>query len=622
MTQNGLSNAGVAAANSDTNSPGNPGEPDAAKLIQGAARARQRIASGIIDFEIFTSGTVTRNDDTNWYKLKVQFEDGHSWAESFGQEFRYITPIPGGPEAEAITKRADQMPRSQAIQEGLIQAFLSHRVAFYDGQSVTDYWESDYEGTNRPSYRTDIRKPGSSSIFIFDPRCLGISTTLYVESKIDDCLPYSTAKAITVVGKESVDGKPAWHIQLRNKYDYDLDYWIESAHSSRVLKVQANADVALSRYSDSDLKDPLPIEVQNIHYQNGIARYETRVLRRSTRYNAPIDPVNWTLDGLHMKIGTDVSDSRNYRRIGYWTGAGLSDNLPRNDKPQPSAPNRTELLTILENEPASPAAFGAALWILTNSPDGADLQKAANVIAQSHIQNPDLAGLTQELERMRPSCSRNLLQAILDQNPNKEVRGNACMALATLRKDAAGFGTNSGATAEAEKLYERVIAEFGSVPGQGGKALAELAQPELSELRRLAIGKAAPEINGQDLYGNPMKLSDYRGRVVTLLFWSAPCFSENDAREFSRLVEQMDGKAFSLIGIHADDNTEKAKAAFEKFEMKWPSFKDAREGPISKTYNISGWPTIYVLDRKGVIRYRGLHFTSEVAAAAERLLKE
>jgi cytochrome oxidase Cu insertion factor (SCO1/SenC/PrrC family) len=77
-----------------------------------------------------------------------------------------------------------------------------------------------------------------------------------------------------------------------------------------------------------------------------------------------------------------------------------------------------------------------------------------------------------------------------------------------------------------------------------------------------------------------------------------------------------------LIGIHADDNPEKAKAAAEKFEMKWPSFEDAREGPISKSYNIKGWSTIYVLDRKGVIRYRGLYHASEVATAAERLLKE
>jgi Peroxiredoxin len=437
--------------------------------------------------------------------------------------------------------------------------------------------------------------------------------------QVDNCLPYKDAKAVTLVGKESVEGNAAWHVQVHTKYDWKLDYWIDALRPVRVLKHQANGDVALSRFSDSDVKDPLPVEVRDFDNRYGV---ENRYVRRSTRYNAPIDPVNWTLDGLHMKIGTDVTDTRNHRILGYWTGAGLSQFPPRKDKSEPAAPSRAELLTLLENEPASPAAFGAALWILTNSPDGADLQKAANVILESHIQNPELVGLTQELERMRPSCSSNLLQAMLDQNPKREVRGNACMALATLRKEAAGFGTNTSATAEAEKLFGRVITEFGSVSAQSGKTLAELAQPELSELRQLAIGKVAPEITGTDLFGRSMKLSDYRGQVVALLFWSAPCFFEFEARDFNRLVEQMDGKAFSLIGIHADDNTERAKAVAEKFELKWPSFGDAREGPISKAYNINSWLTIYVLDRKGVIRYRGLHFTSEIAAAADKLLKE
>jgi peroxiredoxin len=147
-------------------------------------------------------------------------------------------------------------------------------------------------------------------------------------------------------------------------------------------------------------------------------------------------------------------------------------------------------------------------------------------------------------------------------------------------------------------------------------------RPRLAELRRLSIGKVAPEIEGHDLYDRSMKLSDYRGKVVVLVFWSALCSIEHETREHRRLVEQMEGKPFVLLGIHADDSTEKAKAAAEKYEMSWPSFQDAREGPIAKTYNIHGWPTIYVLDRKGVIRYRGLYHRSEIAAAADKLLQE
>ena len=586
------------------------------KLLQGVARARQRIASGIIDFDVFTRGNVTRPDATNRLQLKIQFDDGRSWAESIGQEYSYVTPIPGGPEAEAIIKRADQMSREQAVREGLLKPFPSHHVTFYDGQAVTDYWETD-----SPHPRTVIDQPGRSAVFIFDPRCLGLSTSLYVENRIENCLDYKEAKAITLAGKEVVEGNPAWHVQVESKYDSTIDFWIDALQPTRVLKLQANGDIALSRYSDTDLKDPLPTDVKKITYRNGVPRYETRVVRLSTQYNVPVAPACWTLDGLQMKVGTDVSDSRIHRHLGYWTGAGLSDRLPRKDKPQQAAPNRAELLSLLENEPATPAALQAAQWILLNSSDGPDVQKAAAVILQEHIQSPDLVKLTQDLERMRHSCSSNLLTALVEQNPNPEVRGNACLALATLRKDAAEYGKNKQAAAEAERLYERVIAEFGQVK-QRGYPLAELAQPQLGELRRLTIGKVAPEIDGYDLYDRPMKLSDYRGQVVTLLFWSALCPVEQEAREFRRLTEQMDGKPFVLLGIHADDHTEKAKAAAEKYEMTWPSFQDAREGPISKTYNINSWPTIYVLDRKGVIRYRGLYHRSEIAGAVDKLLRE
>jgi peroxiredoxin len=46
-----------------------------------------------------------------------------------------------------------------------------------------------------------------------------------------------------------------------------------------------------------------------------------------------------------------------------------------------------------------------------------------------------------------------------------------------------------------------------------------MAEGELFEIRNLAIGKIAPDIEGEDLDANKLKLSEYRGRVVVLDFW-------------------------------------------------------------------------------------------------------
>jgi len=608
----GLGEGALAGANLETN--GIP-DPDPVKLLEGVVRARKRIASGIVEFDVVRFGKdYAPRDATNETHLKIQFEEGRIWSETLGQRFAFVSP--GGPEEEAIRARADQMPLAQAVREGLIRPFTSHDVAFYDGQAEADYRETDDKG------RATITKPGYSGIFLFDPRCIGVGGKKPFQT-IETCLGYKDAKAVKLIGQEPIEGDLAWHIQVNSKYDDIRDFWIDVLHPTRVLKAKAqqNGYASLSRYSDTDLKDPLPIEIREI--DSGPRGFRWDFARRRTEYNVSIAPVCWTLDGLHMKVGTEVSDDRNHpRRIGFWNGAGLSELAPKDQPQQP--PNRAELLALLDNDAASLAGFGAALWVLTNSPDGADVEKAADVIIQSHAQSPEMGKLIHDLDRMRPDCSTNLLRAISDQNPDLNVRGNACMVLATLQKDAGEYGKEKAATAEAEKLYERVIAEFGQVPGERGQTLAELAQPQLSELRRLSIGKAAPEMDGQDLDGRPMKLSDYRGQVVVLLFWSASYISDYDAREFHRLVEQMNGKPFVLLGISAADDTEQAKAAAEKFLMNWRSFQDAREGPIAKTYYIggSGWPTIYILDRKGVIRYRGVHFSSEVAAAVDKLLQD
>ena len=53
-----------------------------------------------------------------------------------------------------------------------------------------------------------------------------------------------------------------------------------------------------------------------------------------------------------------------------------------------------------------------------------------------------------------------------------------------------------------------------------GETVAEKAEPELFGLRHLSVGKVAPDIEGQDQDGVRFKLSDYRGKVVLLDFWS------------------------------------------------------------------------------------------------------
>ena len=74
--------------------------------------------------------------------------------------------------------------------------------------------------------------------------------------------------------------------------------------------------------------------------------------------------------------------------------------------------------------------------------------------------------------------------------------------------------------AKSVALFERIVSDDGmSAVEYRRKRLGEAATSALFELKNLSIGKVAPDIVGEDLDGTPMKLSDYRGKVVVLDFW-------------------------------------------------------------------------------------------------------
>ena len=70
------------------------------------------------------------------------------------------------------------------------------------------------------------------------------------------------------------------------------------------------------------------------------------------------------------------------------------------------------------------------------------------------------------------------------------------------------------------------------------------------------------------------------------------------------LVDRMKGRPFVLVGVNGDDDREKARVVSGKEEITWRSFWSGGGpfGPIPKKWGIRGWPTVYLIDAKGVIR--------------------
>ena len=591
-------------------------KPDPVKLLQGVLRARQHIASGEMEMEMATWEIDESPQNTNLVRLTALFDDSRLRFESTAVEYSYVPTDPDELQTVQARIKAEKLDHKAAEQAGLLKPFESRHVTACDGAQLLDYWENNGEPV-----QTRVADPGNASSSIFDPRCLGINISPGIRDNLVSCLSPANAGPVQLLGEENVQGVAAWHVRMKRGAQ-NADFWIETSNPVRVLKHTWNGSTVISKYDQTNAKDPLPIEVNAQVLHGTIGKHTAflgkRLVRDRTRYDIPIDPACCSLAGLGMKKGTDVIDYTKHHSIGYWDGTGLSENPPSKAEKSEIPPNRAELMAVLETYPGSSAALDAAQWILLNTQDGAEVDKATDVILQQHIRSTNLARLAQGLERLRHRSSRKLLEAMVEQDPDTEIRGNACLTLATVRKQAAQYGKDKQATEEAEALYERVISEFGQAK-RNGQALADLAKPELYELRRLIVGKPAPLTEGTDLDGNALRLSDYRGKVVVLTFWGACGGCRPEVRELRKLLEQNYDKAFAVLGVYCDADGTKAKEIAESTEMTWPSFKDDRTGPISTLWNNNSWPSTFVLDGNGVIRFREVR-QGELVSAVTGLL--
>ncbi len=88
------------------------------------------------------------------------------------------------------------------------------------------------------------------------------------------------------------------------------------------------------------------------------------------------------------------------------------------------------------------------------------------------------------------------------------------------------------------------------------------------------------------------------------------------------LVKRLEKQPFALIGINSDGPADKVKEILAKQQITWrQAIDESTSGKLATKWNVQGWPTIYVLDHKGVIRYRDVR-DQEMEDAVMKLLEE
>ena len=175
-----------------------------------------------------------------------------------------------------------------------------------------------------------------------------------------------------------------------------------------------------------------------------------------------------------------------------------------------------------------------------------------------------------------------------------------------------------------EDQTAQVVAYFDTVAAEHPDS-AELIDRNRYQVMNLMPGRTAPNIVGNDLDGVEFALNDYRDNIVVIYFsgqWCGPCRGEYPYQRF--MLELYKDDPVVILGVNSDEEIQTILDAKEEegldYRVWWDGHGEvATEGPIATEWNVTGWPSIYVLDENGQIRYAQKRYADVISSVNELL---
>ena len=195
----------------------------------------------------------------------------------------------------------------------------------------------------------------------------------------------------------------------------------------------------------------------------------------------------------------------------------------------------------------------------------------------------------------------SLLEKILNSHPDTKTQGVAALAAAMVLRS---LGDDPELMRKRLTYLRKSIIHSSDIQATPDHTVAQIAENELYIIRHLSKGQVAPDIDGSDSAGRPLKLSAHHGKIIVLLFWSS---TMNEADHTIQLVNEMNqrfrDRPVVVLGVNHDPLA-KLRELEGSSAVSWRSFSD-HEKRLSQTYRIGSWPLIHVLDGERRIQYTG-----------------
>jgi peptide-methionine (R)-S-oxide reductase len=123
------------------------------------------------------------------------------------------------------------------------------------------------------------------------------------------------------------------------------------------------------------------------------------------------------------------------------------------------------------------------------------------------------------------------------------------------------------------------------------------------------MAAVAPEFaKGSWINSEPLTIKDLRGRVVLIEFWTFACYNCRNTLPFVKSWhERYSSKGLTIVGVHSPEldeeyNIDNVRHEVTSLGIRYPVVTD-NDYATWKAYNVTAWPTIFLLDKSGTIRW-------------------
>jgi thiol-disulfide isomerase/thioredoxin len=134
----------------------------------------------------------------------------------------------------------------------------------------------------------------------------------------------------------------------------------------------------------------------------------------------------------------------------------------------------------------------------------------------------------------------------------------------------------------------------------------------------MKVGLPAPDFVLNDLAGKPVRLSDLKGKVVLIEFWTTWCPPCKMAiPELNALQRKYMDREFVILSISTDEDISTVRSYVEENDVRFPVLFDDKN--VNVSYRIYTIPTVVVVDENGLVLK---HHRGFAPGIFEELLKD